>query len=66
MVSGREFKLIGTTNFRIQSGENITVRGTVTVCSFSFDQGSLTTVRMIFLKVFEPEQRVLDSVYNSL
>ena len=65
MVSGREFKLIGTTNFRIQSGENITVRGIVTVCSFSLDQGFLTTVRMIFLKVFEPEQRVLDSVYSS-
>ena len=65
MVSGREYKLIGTTNFRIQSGENITVRGTVTMCSFSLDQGFLTTVKMIFLKVFEPEQRVLDSVYSS-
>ena len=52
-MSGGEYKLIGTTEFRIQSGENITVRGTVTVCSFYFDQGFPTTVRMIFLKVIE-------------
>ena len=50
MVSGAEYKLTGTANFRIQGGEVITIRGAVAVCSFALGQGFLTTTRMTFSK----------------